>query len=300
MTFANSLIEKSSLFLQEWPLLGRELGINLSVQRDDLLPFSLAGNKWVKLLGHMQPSASPRVYISNGGINSNHCRTIALWAAQNGDKAHLVLHGQNKPGEPPLDLLSKLGCRFDVVPPNRIAAQINQLTEEYSAAGFHPTVIAGGGHSPEGVSAYKTYARDVIQENNPQFIVHASGTGGTQAGLIAACESLGSQAQVIGISVARRAEAGKAAIVEALSWLGAEQSEVDFRDQFTDGGYGVHGAETTAATAYAWSHGLPLDKVYTGKAFAGLLNLTKHGTIPRGSKVLFWHTGGSYISFQDK
>lgn len=299
MNLEHRVITGSSWFLQEWPLLGQELGVELSIQRDDLLPFPLAGNKWIKILGQTETLPSPRVYISNGGINSNHCRTIALWAAQNGDKAHMVLHGHNAGRAQPLSLLSKLGCRFDLIPPNEIAGRIKQISDEYIAAGFHPAVIAGGGHSPEGVTAYRKYAEGVIRENRPDFIVHASGTGGTQAGLIAACNSIDARTQVIGVSVARRAERGKQAIQEALSWLGVEQSDVDFRDSYTDGGYGIYGDATTAATAYAWRHGLPLDNVYTGKAFAGMLDLIQRGDIPKGSKVLFWHTGGSYIAFQE-
>lgn len=299
MNFEHKLISESSSYLQEWPLLGLELGIRLSIQRDDLLPFPLAGNKWVKILGLSDTLPHPRVYISNGGINSNHCRTVAFWAAQNGHKAHMVLHGNNAVVTHPLNLLSRLGCRFDVVPAEKIAARIERISSEYIAAGFHPAVIAGGGHSPEGVTAYRNYAECVIRENKPDFIVHASGTGGTQAGLIAACNSSGSKTRVIGISVARRVEPGIEAVREALSWLGMEQHDVDFRDSYTDGGYGVHGEATMAATAYAWRHGLPLDNVYTGKAFAGMLDLIRRGDIPHGSNVLFWHTGGGYISFQD-
>lgn len=35
-----------------------------------------------------------------------------------------------------------------------------------------------------------------------------------------------------------------------------------------------------------------MDPTYTGKAFYALVNYVRDGIIPRGSNVIFWHTGG--------
>lgn len=290
-----------SAFLQEWTRLGRELGVNLSIQRDDLLPAPLGGNKWIKLLGHVGdgPKTS-EVYISNGGIDSNHCRTIAIWAANLGVKAHVVLHGETDCPESGalLSFYARLGCGYEIVHSGQISGAIQRLSDDYLGHGYSPVVVPGGGHSPAGVGAYMRYAAEVIKESDPQYIVHASGTGGTQAGIIAACASLNSRAKVIGISVARSSVPGVQAIADSLSWLDASGNAIDFRDDYIDGGYGKYSVSTNRAVDFAWRHGLPLDRTYTGKAFAGLLDLVQQGEIPPDARVLFWHTGGSLIAYR--
>jgi D-cysteine desulfhydrase len=48
-----------------------------------------------------------------------------------------------------------------------------------------------------------------------------------------------------------------------------------------------------AVNLLAKTEGILLDPVYTGKAMAGLIDLSRKGFIKRGEKVLFLHTGGS-------
>lgn len=288
-------------FLQPWGRLGDRIGVDLYVQRDDLLPTPLAGNKWIKLLGEVGHAAQGNeVYISNGGLDSNHCRTIALWGAQMGISTHLVLHGdpdESLSNNTALQFLQRLGSKFDVVRAHDISGRIEQLVKSYEAVGIEPRVIAGGGHSPAGIKAYRNYAAEVLAVALPDVIVHASGTGGTQAGIIAACREVDSAARVIGISVARSRPAGKRAISEGLMWLDVNGAVVDFRDEYIDGGYGRHGERTDNAVRLGWQYGMPLDHVYTGKAFVALVDLASTGEIEPGTRVLFWHTGGSYIAY---
>jgi 1-aminocyclopropane-1-carboxylate deaminase/D-cysteine desulfhydrase-like pyridoxal-dependent ACC family enzyme len=75
--------------------------------------------------------------------------------------------------------------------------------------------------------------------------------------------------------------------------LGRKMSpqDFDFRLGYYGPGYGVHGEEGDAAIEYlVKQEGILLDPIYTGKAFAGLLDLARKGEI--GGRVLFWHTGG--------
>lgn len=301
MDFHMGTTVRPAAFLQKWAGLSRELGVNLSIQRDDFLPAPLGGNKWIKLLGHVGDGPkSSEVYISNGGIDSNHCRTIAVWAANLGVKAHVVLHGEADRPESAalLRFYARLGCSYEIVHPSQISGAIQRLFEDYLGHGYTPVVVPGGGHSPAGAGAYMRYASEVIEESDPQYIVHASGTGGTQAGIIAACASLNSQAKVIGISVARSSGPGVRAIADSLSWLGASGNAIDFRDGYIDGGYGKSSVSTNRAVEFAWTHGLPLDHTYTGKAFAGLLDLIQQNEIPPHARVLFWHTGGGLIAYR--
>src|SRR5699024_4604105 len=82
--------------LQRWSNLDRTIGAECWLVRDDLLPFPLAGNKVRKVEAEFTTiPAETGVLITNGSVDSNHCRTVAMFAAQRGLKAHLVLHGED-------------------------------------------------------------------------------------------------------------------------------------------------------------------------------------------------------------
>jgi len=273
--------------------LGDELGIELLVKRDDLLPFPLAGNKYRKLTAELsQADSEGAVWISNGGVSSNHCRTLALLGARSGAGVHLVLHGQAAADDPSLTLYARLGASYDVVPPSSIATTIASRAAEIRATGSQARVIPGGCHTPLGAISYRDAAHDAITSVQPDFVVMASGTGATQGGIIAGAEASGLPTRVIGISVARSRERGEGAVAAAAAWAGAPQAHVEFSDEYVDGGYGVASASTHSAVALGWRHGLPVDPTYTGKALRGLMGMIADSTIPRGSRVLFWHTGG--------
>ena len=58
------------------------------------------------------------------------------------------------------------------------------------------------------------------------------------------------------------------------------------------GRYGVPSAAGNAAVRWlAQAEGILLDPVYTGKAFAGLLDLAENGAIQPDELVIFRHTG---------
>lgn len=235
----------------------------------------------------------PHLVITNGAVKSNHCRTLAFIAARRGVSAHLVLHGDARtPGdESALRMLELLGATWEVVPPELIGPTIDQRREAAIASGQLVHVIAGGCHTPAGAAAYRDAAVPVLAELAPDWVVTASGTGATQGGIAAAATLCGGTARVTGISVGRRADRGAAAVAEAAEWAGTTAA-VDFRDEYLDGGYGKHTRRTDDAVALGWRHALPLDHTYTGKAMAGLLDMVQRGEVPRGSRVLLWHTGG--------
>ncbi|WP_413452523.1 pyridoxal-phosphate dependent enzyme [Georgenia phoenicis] len=279
--------------VERFDRLGEALEVELLAKRDDLLPFPLAGNKFRKLSAELaQAETDGAVWISNGGVSSNHCRTLALMAAQRGVGTHLVLHGQPSADDPSLAMYARLGASYDVVPPSDIASTIEARASQYAAAGLRPEVIPGGCHTRLGAISYRDATRSVIASVRPDVIVVASGTGATQGGIIAGAETTAVSTRVIGVSVARSRARGEGAVAEAAVWAGSERPRVEFTDEYVDGGYGVASSRTHAAVRLGWQHGLPLDPTYTGKAFAGLLGLVADGTVARGSRVLFWHTGG--------
>lgn len=280
--------------------LGSELGVELLVKRDDLLPFPLPGNKVRKLTAELAVNEPvPDVVITNGGIDSNHCRTIALMAARMGFRAHLVLHGDPSLAPRAASLLSALGATYDVVDSSAIAGTIAERSDIFAGEGYRVQVIPGGCHTPAGARAYRDAAAELFTHTSVDAVVVASGTGATQGGIVAAAAARATPPRVIGVSVARDEERGRPAVREAAMWAGATRdTPLEFLDRYRDGGYGRSGTATAAAVALGWRFGLPLDPTYTGKAFAGLQDLIASGSIGHGSRVLFWHTGGlwNYLS----
>src|SRR5690606_21129805 len=139
---------------------------------------------------------------------------------------------------------------------------------------------------------YRDAAHAALSSVQPDFVVLATGTGATQGGIIAGADASGLATRVIGVSVARSRARGEGPVAEAAVWAGSKQPRVGFTDDYVDGGYGVGSAMTDSAVALGWRYGLPLDPIYTGKAFAGLTSMIADSVIPRRARVLFWHTGG--------
>ncbi|QHD70726.1 pyridoxal-phosphate dependent enzyme (plasmid) [Sphingobium yanoikuyae] len=277
--------------------LSRAWGLDLWAKRDDLIPEFLGGNKVRKvhrILSHALASgARPNLLITNGGAESNHARVVALMGARLGLQTHLVLHGD----APAADDMGgnsyfqrAAGARISYVESDAIAPTIAAVVEEAERAGQRVLVIPGGGHDPQGVEAYADAVREL--PFMPDIIVHASGTGGTQAGLIAGVTRLGTGTRVIGISVARARERGVEAIRELLP-PNTPGEAVILDDAHRFGGYGRHSPELIAFIAeVARLEGIPLDPTYTGKAMFGLRELAATQAGLAGRRVVFWHTGG--------
>lgn len=276
--------------VQHLDRLGRHLGIELYAQRDDLLPFPLAGNKARKLHAELKGfRAVPSILVTNGAVDSNHCRTTAWMAAELGVQSHLVLHGRSEGHATSLRLLDALGATYTIVHPDDIASAIAEAVRRAHLAGGTPHVIPGGGHSPRGARVYRRVGRRVLRTVGADVTFVASGTGATHGGLTAAAELEGERTRVVGVSVARQAERGVAAVAEAAAWAGAPNATIEFWDDYRAGGYGLSDERIDEAVALGWRFGLPLDATYTGKAFAALID---HARANRRSRVLFWHTGG--------
>lgn len=287
--------------------LSRLLGVDLRIKRDDLYPCSGGGNKGRKIRPFLKDIAATGcdAVVTNGGVQSNHARVAALAAAEQGWPCRLVLHGEPEALDDPkgnLLLMKLAGADIDIVPPERFAGQLEFAMQMFRDSGRIPYLIPGGGHSVLGSATYADAVDEVATQSEewiPEVIVLASGTGTTQAGILAGVERRNWNVRLIGVSVARRNPRGTAvtqsAYDELRSHLKLSGSEltVEFRDEWIDGGYEVAGSrvlETIRETAR--NGGLILDPTYTGKAFMALTDLVKNGEIASGAKVLFWHTGG--------
>ncbi len=280
--------------VEKWDRLGRALEVELYAVRDDLLPFPLAGNKIRKIQAELEdlPQGTD-VIVTNGAVNSNHCRTVALLAAQHGLQCHLVLHGDRKAEEESgfaFGFLKETGATFDVGTPETIPERIFAKTAECASKGLGVHVIAGGGHTRAGAVATKEAAGEVFANLDVDQVFVASGTGATQGGIVAGSEQSRSKPEVVGVSIARDTSRGVGPVVEAARWAGVSDPQVVFLDEYRAGGYGKYDASIDDAVRLAWSYGIPMDRTYTGKAFAALLDFKRRSRL--GERVLFWHTGG--------
>lgn len=278
--------------VERWEELGEALGVELLIARDDLLPFPLPGNKVRKLYAELEGADPDAILLTNGAVTSNHCRTLAMIGARRGQEVHLVLHGDSAERDGAgLRMLSSLGAKYEIVEPESIARELDKVEISSRAQGRAVTRIAGGCHTPAGAKSFRDAGLTIMDRWAPDVIVVASGTGATQGGLAAAAEGR-PRTRVVGVSVAREARRGAEAVAEAAAWAGSPNAEIEFLDGYRDGGYGKWTRKTEIAVSQGWMAGLPLDHTYTGKAFAALTDAAGLGGSLRGSRVLFWHTGG--------
>jgi len=280
-------------------------GPRLLVKRDDAIPFGFGGNKVRKLalVAAQARAQGADVLLTTGGVQSNHCRATAAVAARLGLGCHLVVNG-SPPLRPAANALldALFGATIEYVESRDARAPaLEQAAERVRREGGQPFVIPLGASTPLGALAY---ARALVELQGqgplPSVIVHASSSGGTQAGLLAGTTLLGLDLRLVGISADERS-ADLARAVESLadgalrslgaSSLGRRPAEVD--DTFVGEGYGLPTvASQEAASLAARNEALIVDHTYTAKALAAVIAGSRSGRFSSEDTVLFWHTGG--------
>ncbi len=295
----NTPIEKNGRFQSLF-----DLNIDLRIKRDDLYPMSGGGIKARKMQYIMNDvlENGHDILVTNGGPQSNHARAAALIAAEIGMKCHLVVvlePGVKYPLSGNILLMKIAGATIEYCRKEQLSERMDQAIEHYKKLGHTPAYIWGGGHCHAGTAAFvdaALEARTQCKEWIPDYLVIASGTGTTQAGLAIGYADLSTR--VIGISVARDAERGGRVIKDAVNDYYREAGRpkkavtIDFRDNWICGGYEKINEELLKLVKKAATAGLIVDTTYSGKGLYGLIGLVKKGDIPEGSRVLFWHSGG--------
>jgi len=302
--------------LESAPRLSQHLGCNVFIKRDDCTGLAGGGNKTRKLeylLADAKEQGADTL-ITIGGMQSNHARQTAAAAAKFGFDCELIL--EDVAGTPKADyynngnvLLDQLfGAKIHTLGLNEDCSSYAQsLIDQLISQGKKPYLIPVGGSNVLGSLGYVRCANEILQQianDNIQIdqIVLATGSAGTQAGLLAGLIVANSDIPVLGITVSRTT-ANQHKLVdtllrEILTYLELDPDLANGR-VITDGSYYGEGYGITtesmisAVKCCAQMEGLLLDPVYTGKAMAGLIDLCRTGKIPAGSNQLFLHTGGS-------
>jgi D-cysteine desulfhydrase family pyridoxal phosphate-dependent enzyme len=285
-------------------------GPRLLVKRDDQTGLAFGGNKTRKLeflIAEAQAQGADTL-LSAGALQSNHCRQTAAAAAKFGLNCILVLVGQPPEQASANLLLDQLfGAKIIWAQKSRRDALLQETFEQTSALGRKPYLVPYGGSSPTGALGYAYAMQEFTKQKTPaDWIVFASSSGGTQAGMVLGARVFGYKGRLLGISIdepqrvltERVAKLASAASERMGKRLEFAPSGIMVNDEYAAPGYGVlTSAEREAISLFAKYEGLLLDPVYTGRAAAGLLDLIRKGFFKKDETVLFWHTGGQPALF---
>jgi D-cysteine desulfhydrase len=288
-------------------------GPTLLIKRDDAIAFGFGGNKVRKLafVGARAQTEGADTLITAGGVQSNHARATAAVAARLGMGAVLVANG-SPPAAPTANALLNglLGADVRYVASREERAPaMRDIAARLRASGRRPYEIPIGASVPLGALGFVHGMIELLDQiPPPHAIVHATSSGGTQAGLVAACRLLDLPTRVVGISADEPAAALRSqvrTIVDGIGDLlgadvGRQQrgTDIEVDDRFVGEGYGVPtDASREAIKLTARVEAIFLDPTYTAKAMAGLISYVRQQKFVAGQTVVFWHTGGQVALF---
>lgn len=294
-------------------------GPEIWIKRDDLTGLTGGGNKTRKLeflvAGALAQGAD--TLITQGAVQSNHCRLTLSAAVKEGLKCRLVLEervaGSYSPEGTGNNLLfDLLGVESVTVVPG--GTDMNAAMQEQADAlrqqGRKGYIIPGGGSNPLGALGYVACAEEILHQTfemglELDHVVVASGSAGTHAGLLVGMLGANAGIPLTGVNV-RRPQAEQEAnvhklAVETAAFVGGPEiprSAVRALDDWVGGGYSIPTESMVEAVRmFASLEGALLDPVYTGKAAAGLIGLIRRGEFTKGQRVMFVHTGGSPVLY---
>jgi L-cysteate sulfo-lyase len=307
--------------LERMDRLTKELGgPEIWIKRDDCTGLSTGGNKTRKLEFLMAEAElqGAEIVMTQGATQSNHARQTAAFAAKLGMQCHILLEDRtgsnnanyNTNGNVLLDHLhgattQKLASGGDK------NAEMEVIADQMRADGKNVYTIPGGGSNPTGALGYVNCAFEMLaQVNNSgtkiDHIVHATGSAGTQAGLIVGLKAMNAQIPLLGIGVRAPKEAQEAnvyklacATADKLGCSGiVAREDVVANTDYVGEGYGIPtqgGIE--AIQMFAELEAILLDPVYSAKGAAGFIDLIRKGHFSKDDRVVFLHTGGSAALF---
>ena len=295
-------------------------GPQLFIKRDDCTGLAFGGNKTRKLEFLMADALEKGAdtVITTGGPQSNHARQTAAAAARLGLRCELVLPHSSRWHSPMYDtngnaLLDRLlGAKVHIVADRDAAkVKITEITQRVRSTGGKPYFIPTGGSTPIGALGYVAATAELVEQADSRglsvdYIVVATGSCTTHAGIVTGLEALGRREQVVGITISLSGDEATATVrqkaretAELLDMpVGSLDERVVVKTEYLGPGYGEPTEGMIEAVKLtAQMEGILLDPVYTGKAMAGLIDLVRHGFFQPSQNVVFWHTGGTPALF---
>ncbi len=307
--------------LEPMPQLTKLLdGPTLWIKRDDCTGLAGGGNKTRKLEFLMADALEQGAdtIITQGATQSNHARQTVAIATKLGMPCHILL--EDRTGSEDVDYVYNGNVMLDQLFGGQLRkypggtdmnAAMESLAAELKAEGKKPYIIPGGGSNEIGALGYVNCALELLGQANDRslridHLVHATGSAGTQAGLVTGLYGSNSQIPVLGIGVRVPREQQEANVfrlaertAEKLGIPGAiKREDVVANCDYVGEGYGIPAESTLEAIElFARHEGILLDPVYSGKGAAGLIDLIRKGHFKKGENIVFLHTGGAQALF---
>ena len=308
--------------LEPMEQISRELGgPDIWIKRDDCTGLSSGGNKTRKLEFLMADAVDrgADTIVTQGATQSNHARQTCAISAKLGLECHILLEDRTgyqdeaytHNGNVLLDELH--GAPISLRPGGSdMNVEMEQFAQQLRDDGKKPYVVPGGGSNETGALGYVNAAFELTHQANERslridHLVHATGSAGTQAGLVVGMEAMNSNIPVYGVSVRAPKEKQEENVYglaqRTLDFMGLSpdlvaREKVVANSDYVGDGYGLPtNSMVEAVKMLASLEGILLDPVYSGKGFAGLIDLVRKGHFKKGETVVFLHTGGSVSLF---
>ena len=307
-------------------------GPEIYIKRDDLTGLAFGGNKSRKLefiVRDMLDKGRDSV-ITWGSLQSNWCLQTAAAAVKHGIKPVLALFRSydSVPGYDGNMLLERIlgadmrmmdpPARGKVVKMEDTVALMSEIALEERRKGHKPYIVAVGGSmvagdmdKPLGAISYIDAFAEMLEQTSalgfvPDAVVHATGSGGTQAGLLVGARTMTDACRVVGVSVSddKHSFAHYVADISDAAHRALDlepavsREDIIIFDEYMKDGYGIINQEVADILRFVFAtEGIVLDPVYTSKAMIGLVDLVQKGYFKAGEKIIFFHTGGTAALF---
>ena len=307
--------------LELMPRLSKALGgPNIYIKRDDCTGLATGGNKTRKLEFSMGEAVSmgADTIVTVGAVQSNHVRQTAAAACKLGMRCEGLFERRvqdasddyKNSGNVFLDRLYGANIR-EYEKGTNLESEMQLVTEEIREAGGQPYIIPGGASNVVGALGYVNCAMELLAQANERrlvidHIVHATGSAGTQAGLLAGLKATHANIPLLGIGVNVDRETQEKRVydlvLETADAIGASgvvnRDDVIANCDYVGEGYGVPTpAMNKAVLMLARLEGILADPVYSGKGLAGMFDLVDKGYFGAAKNIVFLHTGGSAALF---
>jgi len=308
--------------LEPMPNLTKLLGgPTLYIKRDDCTGLATGGNKTRKLeflIGDAVANGADTL-VTTGAVQSNHVRQTAAAACRFGLACEALLDRRVPDRDARYETTGNVlfdrmfGATLDYLPAGTdMDAACAERVEAIKSRGGKPYYIPGGGSNTIGALGYVNAALELLQQANDQslridYVVHGTGSAGTQSGLVAGLEGANSGIDVLGMCVRQKDAKLQEAAVHRLASATAEKlgvkggidaGRVMANADYVGDGYGLPTEGTIEAIDLLARHeGILLDPVYSAKGMAGLIDQVRKGHFSKTDNIVFLHTGGALALF---
>ncbi len=309
--------------------ISQDYGISLYMKREDFSGMTLFGGNKIRKLEYLLADAKRRgcdTVVTYGATQSNHAMETVTAARKCGLKPVLFLAAIVTPDEKDvranLLLDTILGAEIHIIPAEGrstkqtmadAAPEISRYIESLERQGHRVCDIPIGGSTPYGASGFAdAYIETMEQAESmglkPDYLFTATGSGGTLAGLCAGKAMTHDRTDIVAVLVGPKDGAYQSQVTDladrTLALLGAKEKACPdmFRitADYIGPGYEKPDSAANDDIRYlARAEGIFTDPVYSGKSFHGMMEYIRSGAVPKGSTVIFLHTGGATALFSE-